>query len=91
MAATRKSIPNTAHWKASTASNQLSWSLSAPWTSLSARQFLSDLGRRIFRSSGDDRETSFMFQRSCSSLYRLPRFINCPTYITLHFSFTVSV
>jgi len=22
-------------------------------------------------------------QRSCSSLYRLPRFINCPTYITL--------
>jgi len=24
-------------------------------------------------------------QRSCSSLYRLPRFINCPTYITLHY------
>ena len=27
-------------------------------------------------------------QRSCSSLYRLPRFINCPTYITLHFTFS---
>ena len=26
-------------------------------------------------------------QRSCSSLYRLPRFINCPTYITLHYSY----
>jgi len=25
-------------------------------------------------------------QRSCSSLYRLPRFINCPTYITLHYN-----
>jgi len=24
-------------------------------------------------------------QRSCSSLYRLPRFINCPTYITLQY------
>jgi len=26
-----------------------------------------------------------MYKRSCSSLYRLPRFINCPTYITLHY------
>jgi len=24
-------------------------------------------------------------QRSCSSLYRLPRFTNCPIYITLHY------
>ena len=27
---------------------------------------------------------TFIAQRSCGSLYRLPRFINCPTYITLH-------
>jgi len=35
-----------------------------------ARQFLSDLGRRISRSSGDDRETSFLFQRISVLLFR---------------------
>ena len=34
------------------------------------RQFLSDLGRRISRSSGDDRETSFLFQRISVLLFR---------------------
>jgi len=32
------------------------------------------------------RLVGWLSQRSCSSLYRLPRFINCPTYITLHYS-----
>jgi len=35
-----------------------------------ARQFLSDFGGRISRSSGDDRETSFLFQRISGSLFR---------------------
>jgi len=35
-----------------------------------ARQFLSDLGRRISRSSDDDRETSFLFQRISVLLFR---------------------
>jgi len=35
-----------------------------------ARQFLSDLGRRISRSSGDDRETSFLFHRISVLLFR---------------------
>ena len=34
-----------------------------------ARQFLSDLGRRVSRSSGDDRETSFLFHRISVSLF----------------------
>ena len=35
-----------------------------------ARQFLSNLGRRISRRSGDDRETSFLFQRISVLLFR---------------------
>jgi len=35
-----------------------------------ACQFLSDLGRRISRSSGDDRETSFLFQSISVLLFR---------------------
>ena len=35
-----------------------------------ARQFRSDLGRRISRSSGDDRESSFLFQRISVLLFR---------------------
>ena len=35
-----------------------------------ARQFLSDLGRRISLSSDDDRETSFLFQRISVLLFR---------------------
>jgi len=35
-----------------------------------ARQFLSGLGRRISRSSGDDRKTSFLFQRISVLLFR---------------------
>jgi len=34
-----------------------------------ARKFLADLGRRILRVSGDDRETTFLFQRTVF-LYR---------------------
>ena len=30
-----------------------------------ARKFLADLGRKISRVSGDDRETTFLFQRIC--------------------------
>jgi len=30
--------------------------------------------------------TLYYVQCSCSSLYRLPHFINCPTYITLHYN-----
>ena len=39
-------------------------------TNSDARQFLSDLGRRISRSSGDDKETSFLFQRISVLLFR---------------------
>jgi len=35
-----------------------------------ARQFLSDLSRRISHNSGDDRETSFLFQRIAVTLFR---------------------
>jgi len=35
-----------------------------------AHQFLSDLGRRISRSSDDDRETFFLFQRISVLLFR---------------------
>ena len=35
-----------------------------------ARQFLSNFGRRISRSSGDDRETSFLFQHISVLLFR---------------------
>jgi len=34
------------------------------------RQYLSDLGRRISRSSVDDRETSFLFQRISVTLFQ---------------------
>ena len=37
---------------------------------VAARQFLSDLSRRISRSSGDDKETSFLFQRISVLLFR---------------------
>ena len=33
----------------------------------------------------------FYEPQSCSSLYRLPRFINCPTYITLHYNVRTTV
>jgi len=36
-----------------------------------AHRFLSDLGRRISRSSGDDRDTSFLFQRISVLLFSL--------------------
>jgi len=35
-----------------------------------ARKFLADLGRRISRVSGDDRETTFLFQRISVLLFR---------------------
>jgi len=47
-----------------------------------ARQFLSDLGRRISRSSGDDAETSFLFQRISVSLFRF-------NFVLLHDGFVL--
>ena len=35
-----------------------------------ARKFLADLGRKISRVSGDDRETTFLFQRISVLLFR---------------------
>jgi len=42
-----------------------------------ARKFLADLGRRISRVSGDDRETTFLFQRISVLLFRF-------NYVLLH-------
>jgi len=35
-----------------------------------ARKFLADLGRKISRVSGDDRETTFLFQHISVLLFR---------------------
>ena len=51
----------TAKYGANTTFNPLLWSLSVPWTAMLAR---------IFRSSGDDRETSYLFQRISVLLFR---------------------
>jgi len=54
-----------------TAFNPLLWSLSVPWNAMLA-SFLSNLGLvgRISRSSGDYKETSFLFQRISLLLFR---------------------
>ena len=51
--------------------------------------FIENYAQLIGRNNSYIEHNIDYVQRSCSSLYRLPRFINCPTYITLHYLHTV--
>jgi len=62
---------STAHWKTSTSSSPLLWTVEYLGAmNCDAPKFLSDLGRRISLVSGDDRETTFLFQRISVLLFR---------------------
>ena len=47
----------------------------------SASQLLTDLGRRISESSGDARETSFLFQRISVLVQRFTSMLSCYTTV----------